>query len=129
MLHQLEKIAEFSVARGCGFALLAITVFMVGLSADMRLSLQAGGVLALLSCFTLVLMAMTAHTRHYRSTELWILLKPEERPHEAIAQRIIGNVLRETYLRFALHFALGGAALLVMSIIVAFMQKGPRTVW
>jgi hypothetical protein len=129
MLKQLEKIAEFSVARGSGFALLAIAVFMVGLSNDMRLSLQVGGVLALISCFTLLLMAVTAHTRPYRSTELWILLKPEERPHESIAQRIIANVLRETYLRFALHFASGGAALLVMSIIIALAQKGPRTVW
>jgi Ca2+/Na+ antiporter len=128
MPDHLRKIAEFSVARGSGFALLAIFVFMVGMSSDMRLSLQVGGILALLACMSLVLMAMTAHRRPYRSTELWILLRPEERPNEAIAQRIICGVLRETYFRFALNFAAGGGALLIMSMILAFAQGGGRTV-
>jgi hypothetical protein len=50
MLQKIERLAYISVARGCGFAALAIVTFMVGLSGDMVSSLEAGGSLALLVC-------------------------------------------------------------------------------
>ena len=72
--------------------------------------LLAGGVLAVVGYF---------------ATELWLLLKPDERPHEAVAQRIIGLALREAFLRFALYFASGAAAMLVTLLLITFFGR-PR---
>lgn len=117
MLETVEKLAEFSVARACGFAMLAILVMVVGLSSEPLIALQAAAILSLLTSMVLLLKAGLAEAKHYRSTELWLLLKPHERPHEAIAQRIIALALREAFHRFALYFASGAAALLVTKLV------------
>lgn len=122
-MEKLEALAEFSVARGCGFALLAIFTTMIGLSPEPPLMLKCGAILSLMACMTLILKAATASSRSHRSTELWVLLKPDERPSEAVAQRVIGQVLRDAYLRFALYFAMGSGALLVMVIVLAVFGR------
>ena len=119
MLETIEKIAEFSVARACGFAMLAILVMMVGLSGEPDMALKTGGLLSLLISMVLVLKAALAEAKPYRSTEVWLLLKPHERPHEAVAQRIIALALREAFLRFALYFASGGAAMLGTQLLLS----------
>lgn len=121
MLETVEKLAEFSVARACGFAMLAILVMVVGLSSEPLIALQAAAILSLLTSMVLLLKAGLAEAKHYRSTELWLLLKPHERPHEAIAQRIITLALREAFLRFALYFASGAAALLVTKLLLGLL--------
>lgn len=115
---KLEQLAHLSVARGSGFAALAIITVIVGLSGDMPIAFKTGGVLMLLCCMVLVLKAFYAYRRRYRDTELWIMLDPEDRPAKAIAQRIIGTTLRQKYLTFAHHFALGAVALLAGSLML-----------
>lgn len=115
MLQRIERVAQVSVARACGFGALAILTFMVGLSGDLAVSLKAGGILSLVMCFVLLLKAWYATARNYKQTEIWLMLAPQERPHSAIAQQVISTVLRETFLYFAMHAAfasilfLGGA--------------------
>jgi hypothetical protein len=48
MIQTIEELAEISIARGCGFAALAIATLTVGLSWDMVLAAKTGGLLALL---------------------------------------------------------------------------------
>jgi hypothetical protein len=124
ILQRIEELAYFSVARGSAFAMLAIFVAMVGLIDEPALSLKTGAVLSLLACMTLLLKAAYAGQKHYRSTELWLLLKAEERPSERMAQAVVARVLREAYLRFAFHFAAGSFALLIF-MIVAGLVLGP----
>jgi hypothetical protein len=112
MLHRIEHAAKVSVARACGFAALAIFTFMVGLSADMAAAFRTGGLLSLVVCIVLLIKARHAATKSYKSTEVWVMLDPQERPHSAIAQQIIGTVLRETFLYFAQHAAFASALLL-----------------
>lgn len=100
------------MARACGFAALGILTFMVGLSSNMAASLKAGGILSLATSVVLLLKAWHASRRPYKHTELWLMLTPQDRPHSAIAQQIIGTVLRETFLYFALHTAFAAALLL-----------------
>lgn len=119
MLHRLEELAYFSVARGCAFAMLAIFVAMVGLIDEPAISLKTGAILSLLTCLTLLLKAAYAGQKHYRSTELWLLLKAEERPSDAVAQVVVARVLRDAYLRFALHFAVGSISLLVVMLLTS----------
>ena len=108
MLDQIERQARLSVARGCGFAALAILTFFVGLSSEPGLAFKSAGVLALLTAAVLLIKARIAPRRPYKRTELWVMLKPDERPQEAIAQQVIGTVLRETYLFFALQASYSG---------------------
>jgi hypothetical protein len=125
MLQRIETVAELSVGRGCGFAAMAILTFMVGLSGEMRMSFQCGGYLTLLVCFVLILKATRAYSHPYKQTELWLMLEPKERPDAVIAQRVIGTVLRDTYLRFALHAALLSAGFLVAAVVWGMFGLGP----
>lgn len=117
MLHRIDELANFSVARGCGFAMLGIFVAMAGLHDQPIVALKTGAVFALIVCLTLLLKAAYAGRKHYRSTELWLLLKSDERPSEAIAQAVVSRALREAYLRFALHFAFGSASLIIFMLV------------
>jgi hypothetical protein len=123
MLQRIAGAAEFSVARGCGFALVAMSTFMVGLAADMRLAMQAGGYMALITCMVLILKAWYVDHQPYKKTELWLLLDPADRPTEATAQQIISTVLREAYLKFALLAASLAAGLLIGSVMMGFLPS------
>jgi Ca2+/Na+ antiporter len=118
MLDRIEKLARLSVSRACGFAGLGILVFLVGLSSNLPLALKVAGILALIACLVLLLKALHAPRQHYKQTELWIMLRPEERPQQAIAQQVIGTVMRETYFYFALHAGLMAAGLLAVSLVL-----------
>jgi hypothetical protein len=123
MLQLIEERANLSVARGCGA--LAIGTFMIGLSSEIVMAFQAGGFLSLLACMVLLLKAYGASRRPYKTTELWVMLKATERPEAAIAQRIIGTVLRDVYLRFAQHAAWIGLGMLVMAVVLARIPVRP----
>jgi hypothetical protein len=124
MLHRIEYLAQVSVARGCGYAALAIITFMLGLSGDMLSSLKAGGCLSLLVCLALLTKAWLFGQRSYKHTEVWLMLAPEERPGTAIAQEVIGTALRDTCLRFALHAARVAASLLAAAMLWALVVIG-----
>lgn len=116
-MQRLQQAAEISVARGCGFAALAICTFMVGFAGDIRLSLAVGGCMALLATFVLIIKALKAERTSYKRTEVWIMLEPEDRPRPEVAQQVIGTTLREVYLRFALRAAKLSLGLLAASIL------------
>jgi hypothetical protein len=124
MLQRIEALAELSIARGCGFAALAIFTFMVGLSWDPALATEVGGILALFVCAILVVKAQLAPRRPICKTELWMMLDRSHRPSGAIAQRIIGPVLHACYLRFALYAAGLAAALLALSLVLQLLGGG-----
>ena len=124
MLQKIERLAYISVARGCGFAALAIVTFMVGLSGDMVSSLEAGGSLALLVCLVLLLKAWQFGHRSYKRTEVWMMLGPLERPPSTIAQHVIGTALHDSCLRFALHAARVSAYLLAAAVLWAALFRG-----
>lgn len=115
MLQRIEDTANVSVARGCAFGLLAIFTFMIGLVGDPHLALRSGGFLSLLMCMILVLCAWHAPHKHYKSTETWLMLPRDVRPHPEIAQRIISRVLRDAFYRFAIHAAWLAVGFLALS--------------
>lgn len=123
MLQKIERVAHVSVARACGFGALAIVTFMVGLSADVVNCLKTGGLLSLLMCAVLVLKAWFAGQRNYKHTELWLMLGPQDRPHASIAQQVITNVLRDTFLHFAMHAAFASLLLLSGALLLGFLLR------
>lgn len=121
MLSTIEQAAEVSVARGCGFAALGIVTLMVGLSDQMYLACKAGGILTLGACLILIIRGLTAPNTPYKRTEVWVMMEPAERPQAAVAQQLIGSVLREVYLRFALRTGVLAAALLAISLVITLL--------
>ena len=124
MLQVIEHKALTSVGRACGFAAIGILTFVVGLSGEMVMAFKGGAFLALIACCVLLLKAWGADATPHKRTELWLMLQPSERPHPAIAQQIIATVLRETYLRFALHAAVFAVLMLASAILYAALFVG-----
>jgi hypothetical protein len=118
-MQRLQELAWVSVARGCGFGALAIATFMVGLSGNIPASFKAGGILTLIVSLILMVRAYQAPNRPYKRTEVWLLLEPENRPQAAMAQTLIGETLKQTYLTFALHSAMIAGAMLTVSLVLS----------
>jgi len=116
-MERIEQLAHSCVARGCGFAMLAIATFMIGLSYQFENALRAGGYSCLLMCFVLMGMGWRARSTPYKRTELWQMLEPAERPQPAVAQTIISTARQEALLAFALRSAWLSVALLVMALV------------
>ena len=112
----IERLAELSVARGCGFALIGIVTTMTGLSAEPALAFKAGGILTLLTCAVLLLKAFNALGRPYKRTEVWIMLNPDERPPEDVAPRMVAEARRSILLRWTERSAWISAALLTGAV-------------
>ena len=123
MPRSIEAKAEMSVGRACGFAMIAIITFMVGTIAQPSQSLAIGGVLTLLTCFILLLKANLAPRKPYKRTEVWLLLDKAERPQPTVAQQVIGRVMQEVFLRFALRAARLSLALLSASLLVRVLPR------
>jgi len=105
-MEAMRRIAYETVLRACGFASLAIFCVMIGLSFLPRAAFQAGGFLSMVMTLVLVLKAYEARTKDHRRTEMWLYLPRESRPPQAVAQRTISTVMRETYLLFARWIAI-----------------------
>lgn len=127
MVQTLERIAEFVVARACGFAALAIFTVMVGFAWDPVMALQTGGILTLLACAILLLKGGNAPGKPYTSTELWIILPKDQRPRPEFAQQLVGNVMREAYFRFAQRAALLSALMLSTAVLLAIVGIKPAS--
>ena len=112
LMRRLRLCAEISTARACGFSGLATLCLMVGLSSSVATTLKAGGYSMLLVACVLVMMAQQAPSRPFKRTELWLMLDDSERPPEALAQQLLGEIRRATFLRFAAYHALAAAVML-----------------
>ncbi|UPJ49176.1 hypothetical protein IVB30_40485 [Bradyrhizobium sp. 200] len=100
-MDEMNRIAYETVLRACGFASLAIFCVMIGLSFLPRSAFQAGGFLSLTMTLVLIFKAREARTKDHRRTEMWLYLPKESRPPQALAQMMVSNLMRETYLSFA----------------------------
>jgi len=126
--QRIQALARLVVMRACGFAALGIAVFMFGLSSEsMHMAARAGAYLGLYVCAVLVLKAWTAERQDHKRTELWLLLRDGERPSEIVAHHLISSALRDAYLEFATHVAMGSAALLALSLVLTLSSpaSGP----
>lgn len=100
-MDRIEYLADVIVRRGCGFALLAICMVMLGLSYDLLLCLKSGAILEALHGSVLRLFAYNTPRWNHKSTELWVLLnKGADLPPNYPPEQLL-EVLRKTYLRYA----------------------------
>ena len=124
MLDRLDQLAILSVARGVGFASLAVLCVMIAFAGHPAALLKAGGIGALLVTAVLMLKAHGASKLAYRRTEVWLMLEAHERPPDAYAQRLIASARRKALLRFALAAASVGASFLGASVLARLAGLG-----
>ncbi len=117
-MEHIRKLAWLSVARGCGFGVLAIFTSMIGLITTPGVAFDVGGVGFLLMTFILIAKAVRADRLPHRNTEIWLMLEPELRPPPDIASGVITRTRREVMLRFALMSALTAVACLVGAAVL-----------
>jgi hypothetical protein len=125
-MEEMRKVAFASVARACGFGMLAIICIMVGMSFDPRAVFQAGGILTLMMTFILILKARYALTQNYKKTEMWLYLEKNFRPPEAYAQWAASTVLRDAYFTFAMYTALISIVMWIFAFLVAVSGLATR---
>ena len=126
-MEAIENAAYVSIGRASGFAGLAIACVMFGFAFDPPLAARIGGILCLGFTVILASYALRAKDRPYKRTELWLILHKQERPPARIAQKVIGSILRETYLWFAKQAAIISVVLLAASMLLH--QLGISSQW
>ncbi len=114
-MDAIENAAYVSVGRACGFAGLGVFCLMFGLSFDPALAARTGGGLCLLVTLILGGYAWWAPLRPYQRTETWLMIPEDQRPPADVAQQIVGETLRGTYVWFARQAGLIAIVLLVAS--------------
>ena len=121
--EQFRRYADNSIRRACGFAMLAIFTFMIGLAGEPYIAVRAGAILVTLTAVILYWRGTKAPARNYRETEVWLEIKdtPAAQPKERL-QRLIGQALADSYFwhaRIAAHIAL---AMWLVAILLWAMQ-------
>ena len=91
---------------------------MFGLAFDPALAARVGGGLCLMVAVILSGYAFWAPRRPYKRTELWLILAKDQRPPATVAQQVIGEALRETYVWFARQAAIIAIVLLASSVVL-----------
>ena len=125
-MEEMRKVAFASVARACGFGMLAIVSVMMGLLYDPRLVFQTGGILTLIMTFILILKARYALTQNYKKTEMWLYIEKDFRPPEAYAQWAASTVMRDAYFSFAMYTALISIAMWVTALLMGLSGVAAR---
>ncbi len=100
-METIRRCADLSVRRGCGFAGLGIFCMVVGLSFDPFVAAKSGAILCSLMAMTLALMAGRATARPYRRTEVFIMLDRKTGLPDEVAQRLVGEALRDSLFQHA----------------------------
>jgi hypothetical protein len=116
MSERIEGTAFGAVSRSCGFTGIILGCFVNALSGTPLLALKAGGLLALIVAFSLLLLGLRAERICFTKTKIWRELEGHERPTADRAQAVIGGARRRAFLTYAYVFALVAAASLAIAL-------------
>jgi hypothetical protein len=119
--ERIRFLAQRSVARGTGFAGLAVFTLTVGFAFSPVAAALAGTIGAAAVTAVLAWKAHTSLTRPYKETEVWVMLDRQPGIPERLLQKVIGEELRSCYWRFARY---AGAATLGMWLISIALRLG-----
>jgi hypothetical protein len=121
-MDRLRYFADVSIRRACGFGLIAIATAMTGMSHDVVLAMRGGAVMFMIMGAILLWKALRAGAKHYRRTEVWILLDGQLDWPEHRRQELIGGILRERYMWHAEVTAIAAAALWVLAFFLSVLR-------
>ena len=100
-MDRIQVAAEISIGRAVGFGALAVGTVVLGLIFEPALALKTGSALTLLMAVILLLKAARALSQPYQQTEVWLILDKRHGLPEDCAQRMVSQVLHDTYHRYA----------------------------
>ena len=118
--ERIRQCATVSVGRACLFGLLGVATFVLGFTHWPLLALKFGGGLSALGAAILALKALQAPHRSYRKSETWLLLEKRHDLTEEVAARVIPEILRQTFWRFATYAASTSLAFWAMVVLLRF---------
>lgn len=119
-MDAIEQAAFISIGRACGFAGFGILVLLLSLSFDPALATRTAGAFALLVAGAAYVYGLRAPNRPYQKTEAWIILADDYRPPHAVAQKLMGNALRDTAFSFARKVMVCASLLLGASVVFKY---------
>ena len=112
-MDRIRYFADLSVRRAAGLGLLGIALVVAALHFDQALAMHALAVLLTLEALTLFGMARRAHRVPHQRREVWALLDGQHGMGDRV-QRIISEIMRETFLAYARRLAGPAAAAWVL---------------
>lgn len=112
-MEAFHRFACATIARDTTFVALGAATLMVGFSFAPALALAIGANIALVFTIALLLRAACLSDDRIERTEVWRVLKPQERPVGDVGRRSARDDLQEVLLRFAQ--AAAGVAILLYS--------------
>lgn len=105
-MNQIARLARISVLRASAFAWLAILLSMSAGLENPALSFAFGAAGFLILSASMGFYARIYHRRRrIEDTEVWIMLRPEERPAKAAARTLIVNAMKEELVEKAIWWA------------------------
>lgn len=119
-MDAIEHAAYASVGRACGFAALAVGIIFISLSFDPALAARVAGEAAFFIAGILGAYGWRAPKRPYQRTEAWLILADNHKPPRAIAQRLVGNAIKEAAYGFARKSVACSVFLLTASLVFQF---------
>jgi len=110
-MNPCERYAQFTLARDAGFFAVAAVTLMVAFSFEPALALDLGASVALIFAVVQVLRVSRLTEERFRRSEVWLALRPDERPAGEHGVRFALTSLQDHMLRFAKSAA--GAAVML----------------
>ena len=121
-MDRITNLARLSVLRASGFAGIAILMVTMGSLHDPSAALRYAAACLLILSTSMGLYGFRYHRRRrIEETEVWIMLRDEERPAKAIARRLIIGAMREQLLEKSLIWAYLALILLGLSVLIGFL--------
>lgn len=122
-MDRIRYFAELSVRRATGFGLLAIGLVAVGLSFDPALAARATAILLTLEAAILWRFSLRSDVTPFRRREVWLLLDGEHGLGcDRRAQRVISEVMRETFDAWSRRLAGPAAACWTFDLAVRLLE-------
>jgi multisubunit Na+/H+ antiporter MnhB subunit len=114
----LRALANLSIRRGTGFALLAVATIMVAFAFDPYRSMVSGAILVTGIALILFVRALGAPSHNYKDTEVWIMLDERPKLPKEQLQSMIGRLLAERYFWHAKILTYAAAALWAIALLI-----------
>ena len=115
-MDRIKVAAETSIGRAVAFGALAVGTIVLGLTFEPVLAFKTGAALTLLMAVILLLKSARAPSQPYQRTEVWVILDRRLGLPEDRAQRMVSQVLRDTYHRYARRCLAAAVGLWLLSL-------------
>ena len=119
-LQQIRRLAALSIQRDCFVAAGCIFCLMFALFPFADVALRTGAVMTGILALALMISARIMPERNYRQTEIWRSLERNPGIPEALAGRVINEILAREYRRHAEFATWAAAGLWVAGTLIAY---------